>query len=143
MKFGYYINDNVALGHRRLIVIDPDGGKQPMIETYSYGEYVIVYNGQIYNTKELRKALIDEGYEFNGHCDTEVLLKSFIHYGYDTPKHLNGIFSFAVWNSRKQELFLARDHFGIKPLFYTICNNTLVFASEIKALFKYPRIDKE
>lgn len=143
MKFGYYINNNVALGHRRLIVIDPDGGKQPMIETYSYGEYVIVYNGQIYNTKELRKTLIDEGYEFNGHCDTEVLLKSFIHYGYDTPKHLNGIFSFAIWNSRKQELFLARDHFGIKPLFYTICDNALVFASEIKALFEYPGIEKK
>ena len=143
MRYGYYINDNVALGHRRLIVIDPDGGKQPMIETYSYGEYVIVYNGQIYNTKELRETLIDEGFEFNGHCDTEVLLKSFIHYGYDTPKHLNGIFSFAVWNSRKQELFLARDHFGIKPLFYTICDNALVFASEIKALFKYPGIEKK
>jgi len=141
-ELGYYINNNVALGHRRLIVIDPDGGRQPMIETYSYGEYVIVYNGQIYNTKELRKTLIENGFEFSGHCDTEVLLKSFIHYGYDVPKHLNGIFSFAIWNTAKQELFLARDHFGIKPLFYTFCNDSLIFASEIKALFKYPGVDK-
>ena len=142
-ELGYYINDNVALGHRRLIVIDPYGGKQPMIETYSYGEYVIVYNGQIYNTKELKETLLQNDFKFNGHCDTEILLKSFIHYGYDVVKHLNGIFSFAIWNTAKQELFLARDHFGIKPLFYTIHDNSLIFASEIKALFKYPGVEKE
>lgn len=141
-EFGYYLKEHVALGHRRLIVIDPDGGKQPMIETYSYGEYVIVYNGQIYNTKELRETLIENGFEFEGHCDTEVLLKSFIHYGYETPKHLNGIFSFAIWNTSKQELFLARDHFGIKPLFYTFYNDSLIFASEIKAILKYPGVQK-
>ena len=126
---GFYINKNVALGHKRLIVIDPEGGKQPMIEKYSYGEYVIVYNGQIYNTKELRKTLIENGFEFNGHCDTEVLLKAFIHFGYDVVHHLNGIFSFAVWNTRTEELFLARDHFGVKPLFYTESDNTLLFSS--------------
>lgn len=142
-ELGYYINDNVALGHRRLIVIDPYGGKQPMIETYSYGEYVIVYNGQIYNTKELKETLLQNDFKFNGHCDTEILLKSFIHYGYDVVKHLNGIFSFTIWNTAKQELFLARDHFGIKPLFYTIHDDSLIFASEIKALFKYPGVEKE
>ena len=78
---GIYIQKNVALGHKRLIVIDPKGGKQPMIEKYSFGEYVICYNGQIYNTKELRKNLEENGFTFNGHCDTEVLLKSYIHYG--------------------------------------------------------------
>ena len=71
---GYYINKNVALGHKRLIVIDPIGGKQPMIEKFSYGEYVIVYNGQIYNTKELKDILVENGFSFNGHGDTEVLL---------------------------------------------------------------------
>ena len=139
---GYYINENICMAHKRLIVIDPEGGKQPMIEKYSFGDYVIVYNGQIYNTKELREVLTDNGFTFKGHCDTEVLLKSYIHYGKDVVHHLNGIFSFAIWNQKNQELFLARDHFGVKPLFYTIFDNTLIFASEIKAIFEYPGIQK-
>ena len=139
---GYYINKNVALGHKRLIVIDPVGGKQPMIEKFSYGEYVIVYNGQIYNTKELKDILVENGFSFNGHCDTEVLLKSYIHYGHNVVNHLNGIFAFAIWDSRKKELFLARDHFGVKPLFYTLKDGSLIFGSEIKALFEYPGIEK-
>lgn len=140
---GYYINNHVALGHKRLIVIDPEGGKQPMIETTSFDEFVICYNGQLYNTKELRKTLEESGFTFNGYCDTEVLLKSYIFYGNDVVNHLNGIYAFAIWNSQKQELFLARDHFGIKPLFYTLQNGTLLFASEIKALFAYPGVEKE
>ncbi len=139
---GFYINQNVALGHKRLIVIDPDGGKQPMVEKYTYGEYAIVYNGQIYNTKELRNTLLENGFTFNGHCDTEVLLKAYIHYGKDVVYHLNGIFSFAVWNTKNNELFLARDHFGVKPLFYTEFSGSFIFASEIKAIFKYPGIKK-
>ena len=139
---GYYIDKNVALGHRRLIVIDPEGGKQPMIEIFSYGKYVIVYNGQIYNTKELRKTLEENGFTFNGHSDTEVLLKSYIHFGNEVINHLNGIFAFAIWNEHKKELFLARDHFGVKPLFYTIQDNTIVFSSEIKGIFEYPNIEK-
>ena len=139
---GFYIKENVALAHKRLIVIDPEGGKQPMIEKYSFGEYIIVYNGQIYNTKELRHTLEENGFSFNGHCDTEVLLKSYIYYGNEVAKHLNGIFSFAIWNSQKQELFLARDHFGVKPLYYTQFDNSFIFASEIKAIFKYPGIEK-
>lgn len=139
---GYYIKSHIALGHKRLIVIDPENGKQPMIESFSYGDYVICYNGQIYNTKELRKTLEENGFAFKGHCDTEVLLKSYIFYGNDVVHHLNGIFAFAIWNSKKQELFLARDHFGVKPLFYTLFNNTLIFASEIKAIFQYPGIEK-
>ena len=139
---GFYINNHVALAHKRLIVIDPDGGKQPMVEKCSYGEYVIVYNGQIYNTKELKETLVENGFSFNGHCDTEVLLKSYIYYGSDVVKHLNGIFSFAIWNSKTKELFIARDHFGVKPLFYTVKNNTLIFGSEIKTLFEYPGIEK-
>ncbi len=139
---GFFVDKNVALAHKRLIVIDPNGGTQPMIEKNTYGEYVIVYNGQIYNTKEIRKTLLEKGFTFNSHSDTEVLLKAYIHYGNDVVNHLNGIFAFAIWNSRKKELFLARDHFGIKPLFYTIKNDCLVFGSEIKALFEYPGVEK-
>ena len=139
---GYYLKEHVALGHKRLIVIDPEGGKQPMIEKYSFGKYVIVYNGQIYNTKELRETLTENGFEFESHSDTEVLLKSYIHYGKDVVHHLNGIFSFAIWNSREEELFLARDHFGVKPLFYTIFDDTFIFASELKAIFKFPNMPK-
>lgn len=140
---GYYIGEHISMGHKRLIVIDPVGGKQPMMQNYSYGDFVICYNGQIYNTKELKKTLEENGFTFQGHCDTEVLLKSYIHYGNDVVHHLNGIFAFAIWNTKKQELFLARDHFGVKPLFYTIKENTLIFASELKAIFEYPSVNKE
>lgn len=138
---GYYYEEHVCLGHKRLIVVDPDGGKQPMSAMKDGNLYTIVYNGQLYNTKELRFELEENGFTFDSYSDTEVLLKSFIFWKYDVVKKLNGIFSFAIWNSKKNELFLARDHFGVKPLFYTIYNNTLVFASEIKALFKYPGIE--
>lgn len=137
---GIYIKEDICIAHRRLIVIDPEGGKQPMICRYLGNTYVITYNGQIYNTKELRKTLEDSGFTFEGHCDTEVLLKAFIYYGYNVVNHLNGIFAFAIWNEGKKELFLARDHFGVKPLFYSIKDNQLIFASEIKALFEYPSI---
>ena len=138
---GYYYEEHVCLGHKRLIVVDPNGGKQPMSAMKDGNLYTIVYNGQLYNTKDLRSELEENGFTFDSYSDTEVLLKSFIFWKYDVVKKLNGIFSFAIWNSKKNELFLARDHFGVKPLFYTIYNNTLVFASEIKALFKYPGIE--
>lgn len=139
---GIYINKNIALGHKRLIVIDPEGGKQPMIEKYSYGEYVIIYNGQIYNTEELRKTLLENGFSFNGHSDTEVLLKSFIHHGKNVVHYLNGIFSFAIWNTKTEELYIARDHLGVKPLFYTQFNDSFIFASELKSIFEYPGVQK-
>ena len=137
---GIYIKEEICIAHRRLIVIDPEGGKQPMICKYLGNTYVITYNGQIYNTKELRETLEKSGFTFEGHCDTEVLLKAFIYYGYNVVNHLNGIFAFAIWNEGKKELFLARDHFGVKPLFYSVKDNQLIFASEIKALFEYPSI---
>ena len=144
---GIYIKEDICIAHRRLIVIDPEGGKQPMICKYLGNTYVITYNGQIYNTKELRETLEKSGFTFEGHCDTEVLLKAFIYYGYNVVNHLNGIFAFAIWNEGKKELFLARDHFGVKPLFYSVKDNQLIFASEIKALFEYPsiypKIDRE
>ena len=139
---GYYIKEHVALAHKRLIVIDPKGGKQPMVEQLSENEYVIVYNGQIYNTKELRQTLEENGFTFKGHSDTEVLLKSYIYYGKNVVHYLNGIFAFAIWDQKNEELFIARDHFGIKPLFYTMQNNSFIFASEIKAIFQYPGVKK-
>ena len=139
---GYYIDKNVALAHKRLIVVDPEGGKQPMIEKFSFGTYVLVYNGQIYNTKELKKTLEKNDFTIYSHSDTEILLKSYIHYGKDVINHLNGIFAFAILDTSKQEIFLARDHFGIKPLFYTIVDDTFVFSSEIKGLLEYPGVEK-
>ena len=139
---GYYVSENACLAHKRLIVIDPVGGKQPMIEHKSYGDYIICYNGQIYNTKEIKETLIENGFEFKGHSDTEVILKGYIHYGNDIVNHINGIFAFAIWNTKGKELFMARDHFGVKPLFYSLFNDTLIVGSEIKALFEYPGIEK-
>lgn len=143
---GYYINDNICIGHKRLIVVDPQGGKQPMIYKDGNQEFVITYNGQIYNFISLRKDLQSLGFTFSSNSDTEVLLKAYIAYGSDVVNKLSGIFSFAIWDNYKKELFLARDHFGIKPLFYTLTNNNLIFSSEIKALFKHslvsPVLDK-
>ena len=139
---GAYLNKHIALGHKRLIVIDSEGGKQPMIQKYSLGEYVIIYNGQIYNTKELKETLLENGFSFSTYSDTEVLLKSYIFYGKDVVNHLNGIFAFAIWDTNTKELFIARDHFGIKPFFYTEFNGSFIFASELKAIFKFPNFEK-
>ena len=139
---GIYLEKNICMAHKRLIVIDPDGGKQPMMLNFEGNTYVIVYNGQLYNTEELKNELKNYNFNFETRSDTEVLLKSFVHWKYDVVNHLNGIFAFAIWNSKNQELFLARDHLGVKPLFYTLKNNTLIFGSEIKAIFEYPGVEK-
>ena len=138
---GYFVSNNALLAHRRLIVIDPDGGKQPMSFNYNGNKYVIVYNGQLYNTKELKKSLEKNNISLEGYSDTEVLLKSYVLYKNEILNKLNGIFSFAIWDENNKSLFMARDHFGIKPLYYTIFNNTLLFSSEVKALLKYPGIE--
>ena len=144
---GYFTNERINLGHRRLIIIDAKNGKQPMSFKYKNNTYTIVYNGQLYNAKDIRENLMAAGLDFNGYSDTEVILKAFAYYGSSIFKEFNGIFSFAIWNENKQELTLARDHFGIKPLYYTILNDTLVFASEIKAILNYPgfktQVDKQ
>lgn len=140
---GYYTDENILLAHRRLIVIDPDGGKQPMTLHYNGNRYVIVYNGQIYNTEELREDLKSHGFDFEGHSDTEVLLKAYVFYKEEVVNKLNGIFAFAVWDEKNKSLFLARDHFGVKPLYYSYINNSFVFASEVKAILKYPDIKPE
>ena len=138
---GYACYENAMLGHRRLIVIDPDGGKQPMSFKYNDNTYTIVYNGQIYNTGEIRDTLKENGFTFEGHSDTEVLLKAFVHFGKNVVNYLNGIFAFAIWNENKKELFMARDHFGVKPLFYTLQDNYFIFSSEIKAISQYPTVE--
>ena len=137
---GVFLEKSCNLGHRRLSIVDIENGKQPMSVVIDDVTYTIVYNGQLYNTKELRETLIDHGFKFKGHSDTEVLLKSYIFYGKDVCKHLNGIFAFAIWNSKKEEIFIARDHFGIKPLYYSVVNHNLIFGSEVKAIFKHPMI---
>ena len=121
---GLYQDEHVAMGHKRLIVIDPEGGKQPMNYCYHENTYTIVYNGQLYNTKELKKELEEADFTFETHSDTEVLLKGFIHWGYEIVHKMNGIFAFAIWDSKKQELFFARDHFGVKPFYYTVKDDT-------------------
>ncbi len=138
---GYYVEDNVLLGHKRLIVIDPNGGKQPMTYQYEGNTYTLVYNGQLYNTKELRKELEQNGFTLESHSDTEVLLKSYIHFKEEIVQKLNGIFSFAIWDTKNKSLFMARDHFGVKPLYYSFVNGNLVFASEIKSILEFPEIE--
>ncbi len=138
---GIYLEKHVALGHRRLVVIDLENGKQPMQAIHNENTYTIVYNGQIYNANEIRKDLLSAGFSFDGHCDTEVLLKAYIHYGSSVLSKVNGIFAFAIWDTNKQELFLARDHFGIKPLYYSIVDNTLIFSSEVKSILKHPLVE--
>ncbi len=137
---GEYLCSSAALAHRRLIVIDPVGGIQPMVRQQDGNHYVLVYNGELYNTQEIRAALQAKGHTFDTVSDTEVLLRAYMEYGGDCVNHLNGIFAFAVWDEKENRCFLARDRFGVKPLFYTTIDGALVFGSEIKALFEYPGI---
>ncbi|TCS83704.1 asparagine synthase (glutamine-hydrolyzing) [Tepidibacillus fermentans] len=137
---GVWVSKRAALAHTRLIVIDPEGGKQPMIRQYGENQYVITYNGELYNTNELRKELESLGHHFHSHSDTEVLLVSYIEWGEECVEHLNGIFAFGVWDEQKQQLFLARDRLGVKPLFYTKQDQRLIYGSEIKALLAHPDV---
>ncbi len=140
---GAWVGERAVFAHRRLAVIDPANGNQPMKRVSEGYEFIIVYNGELYNTAELRSELKSFGYEFTTNSDTEVLLYSYIHYGTDCLKKLNGIFAFAVYDSMRRCVVLARDRFGVKPLFYYRLGDTIVFASEIKALFEYPGIKPE
>lgn len=138
---GYYISTNTLLGHRRLVVVDPSGGAQPMTKIINGNRYVIIYNGELYNTEDLRKILLNEGYKFDSYSDTEVLLVSYIHWGADCVKKINGIFAFAVLDETNESIFLARDPLGVKPLFYTLKDNSLIFGSEIKTLLAHPMVE--
>ncbi len=130
---GIHVTPNVLLGHRRLSIIDLEGGAQPMSSEDK--RYTISFDGQIYNYKDIQAELIQLGHRFQTNSDTEVLLKSYIQWGASCLEKLNGMFAFAILDSHTNDVFLARDRFGIKPLFYTVVDECLIFASEIKAIY--------
>ncbi|WP_110929054.1 asparagine synthase (glutamine-hydrolyzing) [Bacillus massiliglaciei] len=133
----------VAFGHRRLTVVDPVGGRQPMVKTHGDSRYTLCYNGELYNTEDIRKELLLKGYSFNGHSDTEVLLTSYIEWKEKCVELFNGIFAFAIWDEKEQKLFMGRDRLGVKPLFYTEKNGGFIFGSELKALLAHPDVKAE
>lgn len=114
---GVWLSPRAALGHRRLTVVDPAGGGQPMIRRRGNETYVLVYNGELYNTEDVRRELKARGHSFTGYSDTEVLLEAFIEWGPACVDRLNGIWAFGVWRESAGELFLSRDRMGVKPLF--------------------------
>lgn len=132
--------DDCTLLHSRLAVVDIEGGRQPMMLKFGDETYVIVYNGELYNTEDIRSLLIKEGHTFHGHSDTEVLLHAYAQWGAECPKKLNGIYAFAICERKKRRLFLARDRMGVKPLFYMHRGDGLLFASEIKTILAYPGV---
>ena len=137
---GVYRNQETVLLHARLAIMDPLGGSQPMVLTYEGETYVIVYNGEVYNTEELRRMLRNSGHTFRGHSDTEVVLHAYAQFGPECLQHINGIFAFAVWEEKRKRLFLARDRIGVKPLFYCHQPGSFLFASEMKTILACPGI---
>lgn len=146
---GDYFSDFAAMGHRRLSVVDLAHGHQPMIKEISDNTYVLCYNGELYNTEELRAELLKAGYEFSGHSDTEVLLNSYIEWGNECAGKLNGIFAFTIYDKNKNSFFFARDGGGVKPFFYSAKetgnekNSEFIFGSEIKALLLHPSVSTD
>jgi len=142
-----YVNNNVALGHARLSIIDVKNGKQPMKRCINGRNYAISYNGELYNTNVLRNILITRGYEFETESDTEVLLLLYVEFKEKMLKFINGIFAFAIHDEENSSVFLAKDRLGIKPLFYSLVDDKLIFSSEIKGILasKYvkPIVSKE
>ena len=140
---GCYQKEEATLLHARLAVIDIDGGRQPMAFSFGGENYIIVYNGELYNTDELRQELRRLGHEFAGHSDTEVLLHAYVQWKDGCLHRLNGIFAFAVWEERAKRLFIARDRMGVKPFFFKKHQGGLLFASEIKTILQYPTVKAE
>lgn len=137
---GVAVDEDCALLHARLTVIDPAGGAQPMKLTWAGESYTIVYNGELYNTEEIRGALCKLGHTFSGHSDTEVFLHAYAQWGEKMLDMCNGIFAAAIWMKKRKELFLARDRMGVKPLFYKVHNGGFLFASEIKTILAFPTV---
>ena len=139
---GKYVDSDIALGHRRLSIIDvSEQGNQPL---YSQdGNLVLVFNGEIYNFRELRTELEQQGYQFQTQTDSEVLIYSYQAYGTKMLEKLRGMFAFVIWDKKNKSLFGARDFFGIKPLYYAKMDDVLLFGSEIKAFLKHPAFKKE
>jgi asparagine synthase (glutamine-hydrolysing) len=138
---GELVDHEVGLGHRRLSIIDIGGGGQPIGN--EDGSVQIVFNGEIYNFVELRNELKGLGHQFKTHSDTEVIVHAYEQWGSACVKHFNGMFAFALWNVKKRELFLARDHLGIKPIYYMTIGSQFLFASEIKSLLQHPACPRE
>ncbi len=139
---GFYIDSFIGLGHRRLAIIDlSPAGHQPM--TTNCNQYVISYNGEVYNFQELRTQLEALGHQFRSQSDTEVILYSYKEWGEKCLDRFNGHFAFALWDKNRQELFIARDRYGVKPLYYTFAGNHFIFASEQKAILTHPSVNKE
>ncbi|MBR6995895.1 MAG: asparagine synthase (glutamine-hydrolyzing) [Ruminococcus sp.] len=139
---GKYVDDDIALGHRRLSIIDiSSSGDQPIFN--EDGSLVIIFNGEIYNYMEIREKLVESGHSFKTNTDTEVLIHGYEQYGEKLLNMLRGMFSFVIWNKNKKELFGARDFFGIKPMYYANMNGTLMFGSEIKSFLEHPKFVKE
>ena len=136
---GTYFDEDAALVHRRLIVIDPEGGKQPMHSPDR--NTIIIYNGELYNTPELRTELMSRGHEFVGHSDTEVLLHAYLEWGTEAFARLNGIVAFAIWEKRERRLTLCRDRLGVKPLFFAPIRNGMTFGSTIDTVLCHPEIE--
>ena len=138
---GYFVNGCVGLGHRRLSIIDLNGGRQPIFN--EDGSAAIIFNGEIYNYRDLAREMATAGHVFKTRSDTETILHTYEHYGLDCVQHLRGMFAFAIWDQSKRRLLLARDRLGIKPLYYYRNNRFLAFASEIKALLELPSVPRE
>ena len=140
---GIYTHQDTALLHTRLAIMDPAGGQQPMKLSWDGESYVLVYNGELYNTRQLRQELIRCGHAFAGHSDTEVVIHAYAEYGSRCIERFNGIYAFALWEENSRRLFLCRDRIGVKPLFYKEREGGLVFASEMKTILSYPGIHGE
>lgn len=138
--FGSYTDDQIYLGHRRLSIIDiSSAGHQPMY----FKDWVIVYNGEIYNYKEVAAELVKVGYSFDSHSDTEVILKAFDYWSYACVERFRGMFAFALWNKKSKKLLLCRDRVGVKPLYWYNKDSTFLFASELKSMRQFPSFDTE
>jgi len=138
---GLHVEPGVGLGHRRLAIIDLEGGRQPLAN--EDGSVLVTYNGEIYNFQELAKELVAAGHRFATHSDTEVIVHAWEEWGVKCVERFNGMFAFALWDRNKRQLFLVRDRFGVKPLFYAeLADGWLIFASELKALLRHPGLDR-
>ncbi len=138
---GTYLDDDIALGFRRLSIIDLSSGDQPIFNEDE--TKVVMFNGEIYNYQEIRKDLIEKGHTFRTHADTEVILHGFEEYGAEILQQLRGMFAFVIWDRVEKKMFLARDFFGIKPMYYAVMGGSLLFGSEIKAFLHHPKFEKK
>ena len=144
---GVFIDGEVCLLHQRLTIVDPENGTQPISLDWNQEQYTMIYNGELYNTEDIRQELFQRGHTFFGHSDTEVLIHAYAQWGAGCLEKLNGIYAFAVWEHSTRKLFVARDRMGVKPLFYALHDNGIIFASEIKTILAHgairPIIDRE